>query len=98
MFFTSAFTSLLLAFQLSAVAVSAFTYERLDKTKAMLLVVDQQEGLFLLARDRDDVHFKNDILAHAALAKVFDLPTVITSSSESGEPFLSHLCSRMLTH
>ena len=59
MFFTSAFTSLLLAFQLSAVAVSAFTYERLDKTKAMLLVVDQQEGLFLLARDRDDVHFES---------------------------------------
>ncbi|KZV59855.1 Isochorismatase hydrolase [Peniophora sp. CONT] len=84
MFFTSALLSLFLAFSLSSVAVSGFTYERLDKTKAMLLVVDQQEGLFLLARDRDQVHFRSDIIAHAALAKVFDLPTVLTSSSETG--------------
>ncbi|VDB92036.1 unnamed protein product [Peniophora sp. CBMAI 1063] len=84
MFFASALLSCVLAFQLSSVGVAGYTYNRLDKTKAMLLVVDQQEGLFLLARDRDQVHFRNDIFAHSALAKVFDLPVVITSSSETG--------------
>ncbi|KAI0350498.1 ycaC protein [Trametes cingulata] len=61
-----------------------FKYERLDKDKAMLLVVDHQEGLFQLARDTPPVAFKSSILAHAALGKVFGLPTVLTSSAETG--------------
>lgn len=64
--------------------VLGFTYERLDKTQAMLMIVDQQEGLYQIARDHDPVHFRNDILAHAALAQVFSLPTVITSSTDTG--------------
>ncbi|KAI8996228.1 Isochorismatase hydrolase [Trametes punicea] len=60
-----------------------FKYERLDKEQAALLVVDHQEGLFQLARDHSAVNFKNNILAHAALGKVFDLPTVLTSSAET---------------
>ncbi|KZV67906.1 Isochorismatase hydrolase [Peniophora sp. CONT] len=63
---------------------SKFTYERLDKTQAMLIVVDQQEGLYQLTRDRDSVHYKNDVFAHAALGQVFSLPTVITSSEDTG--------------
>ncbi|VDC01521.1 unnamed protein product [Peniophora sp. CBMAI 1063] len=63
---------------------SKFTYERLDKNTAMLVVVDQQEGLYQLARDRDPMHYKNDIIAHAALGQVFNLPTVITSSEDTG--------------
>lgn len=63
-----------------------YTYERLDKSKALLLVVDHQEGLFQLARDQSSVAMKNNLLAHAELAKVFDLPTVLTTSAETGMP------------
>lgn len=64
--------------------VHAYTYERLNKTDAVLLVVDHQEGLYQLGRDRTPVEFKNNILAHAALGQVFDLPVVLTSSSDTG--------------
>ena len=65
--------------------MAGFTYERLDKNQAMLIVVDQQEGLYMLARDRDTVHYKGSVFAHAALGQIFDLPTVLTSSSETGK-------------
>ncbi|KAI0698718.1 ycaC protein [Earliella scabrosa] len=63
----------------------SFKYERLDKNNAVLLVVDHQEGLFQLARDRTPVALKNNILAHAAIAKVFNLPVVLTTSAETGQ-------------
>jgi len=61
-----------------------FKYERLDKDQAMLLVVDHQEGLYQLCRDQGPVAMKNNILAHATLAKIFNLPTVLTTSAETG--------------
>ncbi|KAI1144425.1 Isochorismatase hydrolase [Hypoxylon sp. FL0543] len=63
---------------------NAFTYERLDKDNALLLILDMQEGLFSLARDFDHTTYRNAIYAHAALGKAFDLPVVMTSSSETG--------------
>lgn len=60
------------------------TFTRIDKDKAMLLVVDHQLGLFQLVRDFSPDQFKNNILAHAALGNVFDLPTVLTTSAETG--------------
>ena len=62
----------------------SFKYERLDKDNAILLVVDHQEGHFQLARDQSPVQMKNNILAHAALGKVFGLPTILTTSAETG--------------
>ncbi|CDO76415.1 hypothetical protein BN946_scf184925.g2 [Trametes cinnabarina] len=61
-----------------------FKYERIDKSNAALLIVDHQEGLYQLGRDMSPVDFKNNILAHAELGKVFNLPTILTSSSETG--------------
>ncbi|RDX45253.1 Isochorismatase hydrolase [Lentinus brumalis] len=62
-----------------------FKYERIDKDNVALLIVDHQEGLFQLARDKTPQEFKSSILAHAELAKVFNLPTVLTSSAETGQ-------------
>ncbi|THH32734.1 hypothetical protein EUX98_g1442 [Antrodiella citrinella] len=62
----------------------AFTYDRLDKTNTMLLVVDHQEGLFQMARDQVPSAYKSSILAHAALVKVFSLPTILTTSADTG--------------
>ncbi|OHE99228.1 isochorismatase [Colletotrichum orchidophilum] len=69
----------------SAVAnADAVPWERLNKNDSMLLVVDLQEGLFNLARDFDPTLFRNSMLAHSSLAKVFDLPVVLTTSAETG--------------
>ncbi len=62
-----------------------FKYERIDKDNVVLLIVDHQEGLYQLVRDYTPADFKTNILAHAALGKIFNLPTVLTSSSETGE-------------
>ncbi|KAF9473048.1 ycaC protein [Pholiota conissans] len=60
------------------------TFERIDKNNAMLLVVDHQIGLFQLVRDFEPDQYRNNILAHAAIGKVFNLPTILTTSAETG--------------
>ncbi|KAJ7890673.1 Isochorismatase-like protein [Mycena olivaceomarginata] len=63
---------------------NAFTFERIDKNNSMLLVVDHQLGLFQLVRDFGPEEYRNNILAHAAIGKVFNLPTILTTSAETG--------------
>ncbi|KAI0379592.1 Isochorismatase hydrolase [Hypomontagnella monticulosa] len=63
---------------------SGFTYERLDKNDTLLLILDMQEGLFSLARDFDATAYRDNMLAHASLAKVFDLPVIMSTSSQTG--------------
>src|SRR4051812_21452095 len=62
----------------------AFTFTRLDKTNAALLVVDHQLGLSELVRDYDPTVFRQSVFAHAALGKLFNLPTILTTSAETG--------------
>lgn len=59
-------------------------YVRLDKDNAAVLLVDHQTGLLSLVRDIDPDKFKNNVLALAALAKYFGLPTILTTSFEQG--------------
>ncbi|OOF53008.1 isochorismate family cysteine hydrolase YcaC [Rodentibacter trehalosifermentans] len=59
-------------------------YVRLDKNNAAMLLVDHQTGLFSLVRDIDPDKFKNNVLATADLAKYFNLPTILTTSFETG--------------
>ena len=59
-------------------------YVRLDKNKAVVLLVDHQTGLLSLVRDIDPDKFKNNVLAVADLAKYFKLPTILTTSFEDG--------------
>lgn len=61
-----------------------FKYSRLDKDNAACLLVDHQTGLFQLVHDIEPVKFKNNVLALAACAKFFNLPTVLTTSLEGG--------------
>lgn len=60
------------------------SYERLDKDQAAVLLVDHQTGLLSLVRDIQPDTFKNNVLALAALAKYFELPTILTTSFEDG--------------
>lgn len=59
-------------------------YIRLDKNNAAMLLVDHQAGLMSLVRDIDPDKFKNNVLATADLAKYFNLPTILTTSFETG--------------
>ncbi len=64
--------------------MSHHPYQRLDKDQAAVLLVDHQAGLLSLVRDIDPDKFKNNVLALGALAKYFELPTILTTSFESG--------------
>ncbi|TFK24047.1 ycaC protein [Coprinopsis marcescibilis] len=59
-------------------------YVRLDIDKAALLIVDHQIGLLQLVRDYSPEEFRNNVFAHATLGNAFGLPTVITTSTETG--------------
>jgi nicotinamidase-related amidase len=59
-------------------------YTRLVKDQAAVLLVDHQAGLLSLVRDFDPDKFRNNVLALGALAKYFKLPTVLTTSFETG--------------
>jgi len=64
--------------------LASFKYNRLSKDGAALLLVDHQAGLISLVQDFSPSEFKNNVLAVAACGKYFNLPTIITTSFESG--------------
>ena len=57
-------------------------YVRLDKNDVAVLLVDHQTGLLSLVRDIDPDKFKNNVLALADLASYFQLPTILTTSTD----------------
>ncbi|WP_322520708.1 isochorismate family cysteine hydrolase YcaC [Guyparkeria halophila] len=69
------------------------SYTRLDKNDAAVLLVDHQTGLASLVRDIEPDKFKNNVMALADLAKYFELPTILTTSFETGPngPLMSEL-------
>jgi nicotinamidase-related amidase len=48
------------------------------------LIIDMQEGLYSLVRDFDPTVFRDSLIAHASLGKMFNLPVVMTTSAEVG--------------
>jgi len=62
---------------------SAF-YEQLAPDNAAMLLIDHQAGLFLGVHSIDQQILKNNTIALAKTAKVFDLPTVLFTSSRNG--------------
>lgn len=61
-----------------------FTYKRLDKENAAVLLVDHQTGLTNLVKDFSPDDFMNNVLALADSAKYFQLPTILSTSFEDG--------------
>ncbi len=64
--------------------MEAFTYKRLTKEDAAVLLVDHQTGLISLVQDFSPAEFKNSILALADVALFFNLPTILSTSFETG--------------
>ncbi|KAJ5994895.1 hypothetical protein N7481_001872 [Penicillium waksmanii] len=77
------FSSAIPAFLL-AITAPVQAWNRLDKDNAALLVIDHQVGLSQVVRDFSTNDFRNNMLGHAALGNVFNLPTVLTTSSDAG--------------
>ncbi|KAF2641751.1 Isochorismatase hydrolase [Massarina eburnea CBS 473.64] len=74
-----------LAFSLfNTVHSDAVPWERIDKNNSVLLILDLQVGLYQLARDWDATLYRENIMAHAELGKIFNLPVVVTTSAETG--------------
>lgn len=61
-----------------------FTYNRINKDDAAVLLVDHQAGLISLVGDFRPDEFKNNVLALSDSAKYFNLPVVLTTSFEDG--------------
>lgn len=57
---------------------------KLSADNAVLLLVDHQTGLLSLVQDFGPDEFKNNVLALSATGKLFKLPTILTTSAESG--------------
>jgi nicotinamidase-related amidase len=69
---------------MEAMMAGSFTYKRLDKNDAVVLLIDHQAGLITLVQDYAPNEFKNNVLALADIAKFFNLPTILTTSFEDG--------------
>lgn len=67
-----------------AAQTSGKPYVRLDVKNAACLLVDHQTGLFNIVRDYEPIQFKNNVIALAAVAKYFKLPTVFGTSLQQG--------------
>jgi nicotinamidase-related amidase len=63
---------------------SNYTEARFSKDDSALLLIDHQSGIMQLNRDPSPVEFRNNAIALAKVGKIFNLPTVITSSYETG--------------
>lgn len=63
---------------------TGFKYKRISKDDAAVLLVDHQAGLISLVQDHSPSEFKNNVLALGAVAKFFQLPTILTTSFENG--------------
>jgi len=56
----------------------------LTSENAALLMIDHQTGLSLGVRTMNPETFKNNVIAIAKVGKLFDLPTILTTSADSG--------------
>ncbi|KAJ8093675.1 hypothetical protein PM082_023467 [Marasmius tenuissimus] len=57
-------------------AFATFENVRLNKNDSMLVVVDHQISLLNVVRDATPEAFRNNMITHAAIGKLFNLPTI----------------------
>ncbi len=58
--------------------------DNLTTANAALLIIDHQTGLAQAVRDMSPETYKNNALAISKLGKLFNLPTILTTSAEDG--------------
>ena len=72
----------------NAIAQNPAYYEQLTPDNCAMLLIDHQAGLFLGVKSIDQQILKNNAIALAKTAKVFNLPTVLFTSSAKGQSAL----------
>ncbi|BDD55151.1 hypothetical protein MPDQ_007562 [Monascus purpureus] len=68
----------------TAFAAPPVQWERLDKDNALLVILDLQVGLYGLARDWDPTLYRDNMMAHAQIGNLFNIPTIMTTSAQQG--------------
>lgn len=79
----------------TAANTNSYTKSRFSPNDAALLLVDHQSGIMQLVHDYSPSEFRNNVIALAKLGKVFNLPTVLTTSLGQGPngPFIPEVVS-----
>jgi len=73
----------------------SYTKTRFSANDAALVLIDHQSGVMQLVHDYSPAEFRNNVIALAKLGKVFNLPTVLTTSLGQGPngPFIPEVVS-----
>jgi nicotinamidase-related amidase len=64
--------------------INTYFADRLTPENAALLLIDHQAGLALGVETMNPETFRNNVVAMAKVGKLFDLPTILTTSADSG--------------
>ena len=64
--------------------INKYFADRLTLENAALLLVDHQTGLSLGVETMNPETFRNNVVAIAKVGKLFNLPTILTTSADSG--------------
>lgn len=73
----------------------SYSKTRFSANDSALVLIDHQSGIMQLVHDYSPAEFRNNVIALAKLGKVFNLPTVLTTSLGQGPngPFISEVVS-----
>ena len=73
----------------------SYTKSRFSANDAALVLIDHQSGIMQLVHDYSPAEFRNNVIGLAKLGKVFNLPTVLTTSLGQGPngPFIPEVVS-----
>ena len=71
----------------------SYTKARFSPNDSALALIDHQSGIMQLVHDYSTAEFRNNVIALAKLGRVFNLPTVLTTSFSQGPngPFIPEI-------
>ena len=76
-------------------STKSYATSRFSANDAALVLIDHQSGIMQLVHDYSPAEFRNNVIGLAKLGKVFNLPTVLTTSLGQGPngPFIPEVVS-----
>jgi nicotinamidase-related amidase len=76
-------------------STKSYTQTRFSTNDAALVLIDHQSGIMQMVHDYSPAEFRNNVMALAKLGKVFNLPTVLSTSLGQGPngPFIPEVVS-----
>ena len=76
-------------------STNSYTKTRFSANDTALVLIDHQSGIMQVVHDYSPAEFRNNVIALAKLGKVYNLPTVLTTSLGQGPngPFIPEVVS-----